>query len=106
MFEHLKGFQCIGASKLVGYANLIGLMANPTTASIRMVYQEVMFTDNQRGITLRYGNDGTDDNTMVLKNSYFAGYSRRDCPNCYSEEKIKYCRNGYAVRMFAATITG
>lgn len=38
MFEHLKGFACIGASKLVGYANYIGLMANPTTGATRMIY--------------------------------------------------------------------
>jgi hypothetical protein len=105
MFENLNGYTCIGASKLVGYAHQIGLMANPSTAAIKMVYQDVIFTDNQRGITLRYGHD-IDDNTMVVKNSYFAGYSRPDCPTCYSEKKIKYCRNGYAIRMFAATIRG
>ena len=80
-------------------------MANPSTEAIKMIYQDVIFTDNQRGITLRYGHD-IDDNTMILRNSYFAGYSRPDCPTCYSEEKIKYCRNGYAIRMFAATISG
>lgn len=43
---------------------------------------------------------------MVVKNSYFAGYSRPDCPTCYTSDKIKWCRGGYAVRMFAATISG
>jgi hypothetical protein len=90
---------------MVGYANYIGLMANPSVGISKMIYQDVIFTDNQRGITLRYGHD-FDDNTMILRNSYFAGYSRPDCTSCYSFNTIKYCRNGYAIRMFAATISG
>lgn len=74
----------MAASKLVGYANLIGLMANPTTTATKMIYQDVIFADNERGITLRYGHD-IDDNTMILRNSYFAGFSRPNCPSCYSE---------------------
>ena len=80
-------------------------MANPTVTITKMIYQDVIFADNERGITLRYGHD-FDDNTMVLRNSYFAGYSRPNCPSCYAADKINYCRNGYAIRMFAATITG
>lgn len=105
MFNKLEGFECVGASKLIGYANEIGLMANPTLPLTKMIYQDVIFADNERGITLRYGHD-FDDNTMVLRNSYFAGYSRPNCPSCYAADKISYCRNGYAIRMFAATISG
>ena len=80
-------------------------MANPSVAINKMVYSDVIFADNERGITLRYGHD-VDDNTMVVRNSYFAGFSRPDCPTCYGADKISYCNSGYAVRMFAATITG
>lgn len=90
---------------MVGYASKIGLMANPTLSITKLIYEDVIFTDNERGITLRYAND-IDDNSMILRNSYFAGFSRPDCPNCYSASKLSYCRGGYAVRMFTSTITG
>jgi hypothetical protein len=34
------------------------------------------------------------------------GYSRPKCPSCYSDTTISYCKNGYAIRMFTATISG
>lgn len=70
-----------------------------------MIYDNVIFVDNHRGITLRFAHD-IDDNTMIVKNSYFAGFSRPNCPNCYAADKMNYCRGGYAVRMFASTISG
>lgn len=65
----------------------------------------MFFADNQRGVTLRYAHE-IDDNTMIFKDSYVTGFSRPNCPSCYSDSKIKYCAGGYAVRMFTATITG
>jgi len=64
-----------------------------------------MFADNGRGITLRYAND-IDDNTCIVRDSYFTGISRPNCSSCYSDLTIKYCNNGYAVRMFTSTISG
>jgi hypothetical protein len=32
--------------------------------------------------------------------------SRPNCSSCYSDQTIKYCKGGYAVRMFSATIGG
>jgi hypothetical protein len=43
---------------------------------------------------------------MVLRNSYFTGISRPNCPTCYNSKKLAYCNGGYAIRMFAATIGG
>lgn len=65
----------------------------------------MFFADNHRGITLRYAND-IDDNTLKLRDSYFTGFSRPECPSCYGNDKISYCRGGYAVRMFTATVSG
>lgn len=65
----------------------------------------MLFADNGRGITLRYAHE-TDENACILRNSYFAGYSRPNCLSCYSSSTINYCQGGYAVRMFVATITG
>ena len=44
----------------------------------------MIFADNARGVTLRYAHQ-TDDNTFIFRNSYIAGYSRKDCPDCYSK---------------------
>ncbi len=54
---------------------------------------------------MRFAHD-IDDNTMIVKNSYFAGFSRPDCASCYADDKISYCKGGYAIRMFTSTITG
>lgn len=70
-----------------------------------MIYEDVIMVDNQRGVTLRYGHD-FDDNSMIVRNSYFGGFSRTDCPNCYAQNKLSYCKGGYAIRLFTATITG
>lgn len=105
MLGQLHDQQCIGSAGLFGYASLIGLMANPPGSHTRLIYTNMIFTDNERGITLRFAHE-IDDNALTLKNSYFAGYSRPNCPTCYSADKLSYCRNGYAVRMFSATISG
>jgi len=70
-----------------------------------MEYQDMLFIDNGRGFTLRYAHE-IDDNTMFMKNSYFMGYSRPSCVSCYSDTTIPYCNDGYAIRMFTATIGG
>lgn len=80
-------------------------MANPPGSQTELIYQKMLFTDCGRGITLRYAHE-TDENTLYLKDSYFAGYSRPNCASCYSQKTIKYCQGGYAVRMFSATLTG
>jgi hypothetical protein len=99
------GFTCLAASGLYGYSSVIGLMANPPGLITQLIYENMFFTDNQRGITLRYAHEH-DDNSIILRNSYFMGYSRPNCPSCYSDTTNSYCQNGYAVRMFAATLTG
>jgi hypothetical protein len=43
---------------------------------------------------------------MILQDSYFMGYSRPNCPSCYSDNTINYCQNGYAIRLFTTTISG
>jgi hypothetical protein len=80
-------------------------MANPTGIHTRLIYTKMIFTDNERGITLRFAHE-TNDNALTLKDSYFAGYSRPNCPSCYSNTKLKYCKNGYAVRMLSVSIFG
>lgn len=70
-----------------------------------MIYDGGFFADNERGISLRYAHE-IDDNTCTLQNSYFTGFSRPKCSDCYGDDKISYCKSGYAVRMFAATISG
>lgn len=105
MLDHMEGEDCICSAGLIGYASEIGLMANPPGIQTQLIYQDVFFTDNERGITLRYAHE-TDDNTVIVRNSYFAGYSRPGCSSCYSDTAISYCKNGYAIRMFSATIGG
>lgn len=46
MFDQLPGYDCIGASQMVGYSSYIGLMANPTTQLNKMIYENVIFVDN------------------------------------------------------------
>jgi hypothetical protein len=43
---------------------------------------------------------------MIFRNSYITGISRPTCTSCYADNKINYCKGGYAVRMFTATISG
>ena len=101
----LTGQTCIGATGLNGYASEIGFMANPPGMHIRVEYDNMFFVDNQRGFTLRYAHE-TNDNTIILRNSYIMGYSRPTCTSCYSDTTISFCKSGYAVRMFTATLTG
>ena len=90
---------------MVAYASQIGLMANYPGSHTKVIYEDTFFADNQRGITLRFAHE-IDDNTCILRNSFFTGISRPDCPDCYGNTKLSYCNNGYAVRMFTSTISG
>jgi hypothetical protein len=105
MIDRLPGESCIGASGLIGYASEIGLMANPPGDQTSLIYKDMFFADCERGITLRYAHEH-DENTVYVRDSYFAGYSRPNCPSCYSASAIRYCQGGYAVRMLATTLTG
>lgn len=80
-------------------------MANMPGVHQRVEYSNMFFADNHRGVTLRSAHE-FDDNTMVFENSYITGFSRPTCTSCYGPDKISYCAGGYAVRMFAVTITG
>ena len=80
-------------------------MANPPGSHKQLIYDNMFFADNKRGITLRYAHD-TDENSLIFKNSFITGISRIDCPSCYGSDKISYCSSGYAVRMLAVTLTG
>jgi hypothetical protein len=105
MYEKFPGQTCIGAKGFIGYASQIGLMANPPGSQTELRYEDMFFADNGRGVTLRYAHE-TDDNTAFLSNSYITGVSRPDCSTCYSASTINYCKGGYAIRMFSATISG
>lgn len=105
MYERLENQDCLAASGAIGYASQVGLNANFPGKHTKVIYEKMMFADNRRGITLRYAHE-TDDNTFEFRNSYIVGFSRPNCPDCYSETKLSYCQGGYAVRMFSATITG
>lgn len=80
-------------------------MANPPGALIQIIYEDMFFTDNERGMTLRYAHD-IDENSLIFRNSYVSGISRLDCPDCYGDDKISYCAGGYAVRMLSVTLSG
>ena len=80
-------------------------MANPPGAYDKLIYDSMIFADNQRGITLRFAHED-DDNACEVTNSYFTGISRPSEPSIYSDTKNKYCSQGYAVRMFTSTISG
>lgn len=99
------GFLCIGAQGFSGYSNFIGFIANPPGILTQVQYTNMFFVDNNRAFTLRFAHE-IDDNTMILNNSYFMGYSRPNCSTCYSRSTISFCNNGYAIRMFTATLTG
>lgn len=92
---------------MIGYASKIGLTANPSTSKInKIIYEKMIFVDNQRGISLRFAQDILDDNTMIVRDSYFAGFSRPYCPSCYGLNKLSYCNGSYAIRMLTVTQTG
>lgn len=57
MIDKLSGQSCIAASKMIGYASEIGLMANPPGSQTKMIYEDCFFTDNKRGMTLRYAHE-------------------------------------------------
>ena len=42
---------------------------------------------------------------MIFKNSYVAGLSRLDCPNCYGDNKT-VCRNLHGVRLLSISQLG
>jgi hypothetical protein len=77
-------------------------MANPSNEHKVVIYQGIMAADCSRTITLRSGYDAR-NNTIVLRNSFIAGFSRPLCKTCYSDKAITYCKNAFAVRMFSVT---
>jgi hypothetical protein len=90
---------------MTGYASTIGLMANPQGSHIQVIYKQMFFADNERGVTLRFAHEINDD-TLILQDSYFMGFSRPDCDSCYSPSTISFCNDGYAIRMLTTTISG
>ena len=78
MYQPNDGFQCIGAAGAIAYACEVGLLANLEGTHTDVTYDKIMVTDSGRGITLRYAHESA-DNTCILKNSYFSGFSRPDC---------------------------
>ena len=80
-------------------------MANMPGSHTQIIYSDMFFADNERGVTLRYAHQ-IDDDTMIFKNSYVTGISRPTCTSCYGDSKINYCNGGYAIRMFTSTISG
>jgi len=54
MLNFMDDQDCVGSSGLTAYSSLIGLTANPPGTQSRVIYQNMFFTDNQRGITLRF----------------------------------------------------
>ena len=105
MYEKIDGQVCLAAKGCIAYASSIGLLANMPGQHQRVEYSNMIFADNQRGITLRYAHD-TDDNTLIFKNSYITGISRPSCTTCYGPNKISYCAGAHAVRMLAVTVGG
>ena len=57
MYGTLDEETCLGASGAVGYASEIGLMANQPGSHTKLIYEKMFFTDNLRGITLRYAHE-------------------------------------------------
>ena len=57
MYDKVGGSTCIGAKGAIGYASEIGLMANQPGGYTKLIYQEMIFTDNKRGVTLRYAHE-------------------------------------------------
>ena len=94
-YDKLNVEECLLASKIVDYSSYIGLMANPPDTFPILIYDQMFFADNHRGITLRYAHE-IDDNTCELTNSYFADFSRSIDPSIYSSNRISYCNVGYA----------
>lgn len=101
----MPGKQCIGAAGFSGYASTIGFIANPPGVHTEVRYSNMFFVDNNRGFTLRFAHE-IDDNTLRFSDSYFMGYSRPNCPNCYSNSKLSYCKDAHAIRMLTTTISG
>jgi hypothetical protein len=94
---------------IYGYANNLGMIANPEGKSLlTIIYDKMMFSDCFRAITLRSSRNSYDsyDNTIILKNSFISGYSRPNCSTCYSDNTIYYCKNSHAVRLFVSTLIG
>jgi hypothetical protein len=46
MLNFMDEQDCVGASGLTAYSTLIGLMANPPGTQSKVIYQNMIFTDN------------------------------------------------------------
>jgi hypothetical protein len=96
---------CVGASGLTAYATQIALTANAPGTQTQLIYQNMFFTDSGRGLGMKFAQE-THDDTFYVNNSYFAGYSRPNCPTCYSNITNSFCKNAFAIRMAATTVGG
>ena len=107
MYQRNDGHQCIGAAGAFAYACEAGMLSNQEGTQHELIYDNMFIADSLRGVTLRFAHESA-DNTCILKNSYFSGFSRPNCDYCYGmgTSKISYCSRGYAIRMLAVTVTG
>lgn len=71
-----------------------------------MVYKNFLMLDNQRGVTLKFGNgEGTSNHTGILTNSYISAVSRPECADCYGSGKID-CSNTIGMRLLTVSANG
>jgi hypothetical protein len=62
--------------------------------------------DNQRGVTLKFGNgEGNTNHTGIFTNSYISAVSRPNCAQCYGDSAIS-CTNNIGLRLLTASANG
>lgn len=97
--------QCKAFSYIKVYASQIGNICGPVSTT-SMVYKNFIMVDNQRGVTLKFGNgEGTSNHTGVLTNSYVAAVSRPECADCYGSGKID-CSDNIGMRLLTVSANG
>lgn len=99
------GEQCQGFSYARAYANQIGQICGPPGIQT-IVFDHFMMADNGRSVTLKLGaNEGGNNHTAFLQNSFITALSRPACDFCYGPSATD-CTNTIGVRMLTASANG
>lgn len=92
-FFHSKSFnfeeECPAAKGVSAYASEVGLMVDLVTS--QLMISEMVFADNRMAVNFNILNLQS-QNKLIFIDSYVAGISRANCPNCYNQYKLKNCQ--------------
>lgn len=94
---------CVGFSSIKAYGCHIAHIASPAPVD-SIVYEKFLVADSGRGVSLRFGKEGS-DRTAYLRDSFITAISRPDCSECYTHGALD-CSGNLGVRMLVVTVNG